>query len=84
MPRILDPDKLIGAVAICNTGRIGVIDKYIQTKNGFVWKGKGLYDRGEWSSKNPFPIAWTLDDYNESKYKWTENINILQENKGKI
>ena len=75
---LLSPEKLIGTVAICNHGRIGLIKKVKKNRRGYVWEGIGLYDTNPWSSSKPLPIAWSLDDYNQAKEMWSKNIEKVQ------
>ena len=75
---LLSPEKLIGTVAICNSGKIGLIKKVRKTRKGYIWEGTGLYDNSRWSSSKPLPIAWSLDDYNQAKEMWTKNIANVQ------
>ena len=75
---LFNPEKLIGTVSICNRGRIGLIKKVSKTKRGYIWEGIGLYDSHPWQSKNPLPIAWSLDDYKQAKEMWIENIEKVQ------
>jgi len=80
---LLSPEKLVGTVCICNKGRIGLIKKVRKTRRGYVWEGTGLYDTDDcnkinWSSVNPLPIAWSLEDYNQARKMWTRNIEKVR------
>ena len=83
---LFSPEKLIGTVAICNKGRIALIRSVRRHKGGkgYIWEGTGLYENDinendiNWSSSNPLPIAWSLDDYNQAREMWTKNIERIQ------
>jgi len=66
-------EKLIGSVAICNLGRIGVITRVKCLNDGYyLWEGVGLYDKKRWRSKCPLPIAWSMEDYTKHQKEWKE------------
>jgi len=69
---ITDAEKLIGSVAICNIGRIGLIKKVRCTNDGYLWEGVGLFDKKRWRSKCPVPIAWSMEDYTKHEKTWKD------------
>lgn len=68
------PENLIGMVAICSHGRIGVIKSKRNKKGKCCWEGVGYYDNKEWQSSNPFPIALTVEDFETYKKDWSKFV----------
>jgi hypothetical protein len=76
------PENLIGMVAICSKGRIGIIKRKCNRKGKCCWEGIGYYDKKEWQSSNPFPIALTIEDFEGYKKNWTDFVKNYYNNQG--
>lgn len=58
-------ENLIGKVATCGKGIIGVINGKKTLAWGESWVGERLDDGGLWASSKPKIIANSIDEYNE-------------------
>lgn len=47
------PEPKVGAVAVCNAGRLGRIEGRAKLPWGFAWVGVGVIDGEPWSSRDP-------------------------------
>lgn len=77
------PENLMGMVAICGKGRIGIIKRKRNKKGRCYWEGIGYYDKKEWCSSNPFPIALSVEDFETYKKDWSGFIKNYYNDKEK-
>ena len=61
----IEKDELIGKIAMCSKGVVGVITGRKKLDWGEAWIGERLEDSGNWSSKNPAILADSLEEYNK-------------------
>lgn len=61
----IEKDELIGKVAMCDRGVVGVITGRKKLDWGESWIGERIEDGGKWYSKNPAILADSLEEYNK-------------------
>jgi hypothetical protein len=68
-------ENLIGKVAICSIGEIGIIQDYVDMPWGKSYIGIKM-DGSSWASRKPYVIANSVQDY--AKHKDTMNWSAIE------